>query len=870
MRFFGRTKTSLQCEYQVNNDEIHFRFYGISKKSKDLLITPLSDSQFRESYSWSDFDKYLAFEELMETDYFSENHSLPVKHYYELLDNEDFKPILERMGLPIVEMPVNVEIQMTGNSGHNPQFEINIKSTKGIDLRHLAIIEMPFINMSGESYYLSSSVWDVYKTAKLDTFQHAYEQIAKIQRIAEINGFQVDDFLTREKYDYVEKYDVQPTLLDEDTMLLKIVGESDEETLHLNSNSSQTTIKKNNDRIRIVSSEKVREDIDLILQKKILKGEEIPQFFQNPLSLFPEHDFQFDLESFSKRVIGFIEIKKPRMQYNEGKYSWFDDESGEPIEIDMDELRVDVAAKPNSNFIKHKQMWIYVDKTLRKELDLVDEVEKSQVSKLRLDIEDNEEKLGYSLTNEPSKQFKDFPIPITLNATLYDYQIEGFRWIASLADSNSNGLLADDMGLGKTMQVITFLLHQQSLGKLAPTLIVLPIALIENWANEINKFAPSLKDKIYIHQGPKRIRNKTGLEKQEIIFVSYDTVKIDQLLFGQISFQNIIADEAQNIKSHSSERSRALRAMKSDFRLAMTGTPVENSLEELWTIMDFVQPGAMYSLSEFKKNFIKNSDNVDLLMKTLKPYYLRRTKKEVLSDKLPAKHILDPTFLQASGVQKNLSSIMLESIRSKRGNMLTVLGNLRQLYAHPGVFEHINNIKIEDAPKLKELLLLLDKIKAKDEKILIFTEFRKVQSILKREISTRYGIHVPIIDGSTKNRSEVVSDFNRSVGFGVMLLSPKAAGVGLTITSANHVLHYTRWWNPAVENQSTDRAYRIGQTKDVYVYQLITQDKENFPNGTVEEIMHQMLIDKSELAENVIIPFDTTLFKEQLYSFLKR
>ena len=141
---------------------------------------------------------------------------------------------------------------------------------------------------------------------------------------------------------------------------------------------------------------------------------------------------------------------------------------------------------------------------------------------------------------------------------------------------------------------------------------------------------------------------------------------------------------------------------------------------------------------------------------------------------------------------------------------------------------------------------------------------------MKREISTRYGIHVPIIDGSTKNRSEVVSDFNRSVGFGVMLLSPKAAGVGLTITSANHVLHYTRWWNPAVENQSTDRAYRIGQTKDVYVYQLITQDKENFPNGTVEEIMHQMLIDKSELAENVIIPFDTTLFKEQLYSFIKR
>ncbi|QBP42693.1 DEAD/DEAH box helicase [Paenisporosarcina antarctica] len=854
----------------MENDEIYFQFYGTSKKSKNLLTIPLSDFQFRESYTWSHFDKYLAFEELMETDYFSENQSLPISNFYELIENEDFKPILERMGLPVVQMPVKVEIQMTGNSGHEPEFEIFINTNEGIDIRHLALVEFPFIKMSGETYYLNQSIWDVYKAAKLDSFDHKYEQIAKIQKISNLNDFDVDDFLTREKYEYIEEYDLQPTMLDDNTMLLKIVGESDELTSHLNNNNSQTTIKNSNERTRIVSSQQVREDINIINQKKILKGEEIPQFFQNPLSLFPEHEFQFDLESFSKRVIGFVEIKKPRMQYNEGKYSWFDDESGEKLDIDMDELRKDVAAKPNSNFIKHKKMWIFVDNTLRKELNLIDDEEKSHKSKLRLDILDNEENLGYSVSNELNKQFKDFPVPSTLNATLYDYQIEGFRWIASLADSNSSGLLADDMGLGKTMQVITFLLHQQSLGKFAPTLIVLPIALIENWENEINKFAPSLSNKIYIHQGPNRIRNHSILEKQELIFISYDTLKIDQLLFGRINFQNIIADEAQNIKNHSSERSRALRAMKSEFRLAMTGTPVENSLEELWTIMDFVQPGAMFSLNEFKKSFIKNS-NVDLLMKTLKPYYLRRTKKEVLSDKLPSKHILAPTYLQASRIQKNISETMLQSIHSKRGNMLTVIGNLRQLYAHPGVFEHIEKkVNIDDAPKLKELITLLDKVKISNEKILIFTEFRKVQSILKKEISSRYGVHVPIIDGNTKNRSEVVKDFGNQTGFGVMLLSPKAAGVGLTITSANHVLHYTRWWNPAVENQSTDRAYRIGQTKDVYVYQIITQDKENFPNGTVEEIMHQMLIDKSELAENVIIPFDTKLFKEQLYSFFEK
>ena len=852
----------------MKKGEIHFRFYEVSKSSKKPLPIPLSDSQFRECYTWINFDKYLAFEELMETDYFSDKHSLPVDRYYELIENEDFKPILERMGLPVVQLEVEVEVEMTGNSGYDPKFELNIKTSKGIDLRHLAIVDLPFIKMSNESYYLKKSIWDVYKVAKIDTFENAYEQIAKIQKSAKHNDFKVDDFLTRENYEYIEGYDVQPTMLDDNTMLLKIVGESDEATSHLNSNNKQTTIKKSDERTRIVTSKKVLDDIRVIQQKKILRDEEIPQFFQNPLSLFPEHDFQFDLESFSKRVIGFIEIKKPRMQYNEGKYTWFDDESGEKLDIDMDELRKDVAAKPDSNFVKHQKMWVFVDKSLRKELNLIDEEEKTQKPKLRLDILDNEDNLGYSETNQPNKEFKEFPIPTTLKATLYDYQIEGFRWIASLADSKSNGLLADDMGLGKTMQVITFLLHQQALGKFSPTLIVLPIALIENWAKEIQKFAPSLSSRIYIHQGGNRIRNKSLLEQQELIFISYDTLKIDQLLFGQINFQNIIADEAQNIKNHSSERSRALRAMKSEFRLAMTGTPVENSLEELWTIMDFVQPGAMYALSEFKKRFIKES-NDDLLMKTLKPYYLRRTKKEVLSDKLPKKHILDPTFLQASNIQKSFSSTMLQSLRSKHGNMLTVIGTLRQLYAHPGVIDQIQ-VSIDDAPKLKELIKLLDKVKSSNEKILIFTEFRKVHSLLKKEISSRYGIHVPIIDGSTKYRSEVVSDFNNSKGFGVMLLSPKAAGVGLTITSANHVIHYTRWWNPAVENQSTDRAYRIGQTKDVYVYQLITQDKENFPNGTVEEIMHQMLKDKSELAENVIIPFDTNSFKEQLYSFFEK
>lgn len=197
------------------------------------------------------------------------------------------------------------------------------------------------------------------------------------------------------------------------------------------------------------------------------------------------------------------------------------------------------------------------------------------------------------------------------------------------------------MGLGKTIQVIAFLLRQQKRNKLKPTLIVLPIALIENWQEEIRKFAPSLNRSIYVHKGSGRYKSAEQISQFDIILTSYDTLKIDQLILGKIDFQSIICDEAQNVKSHSSQRSRALRAMKYEFRLAMTGTPVENSLEELWSIMDFVQPGRLGSLREFKRKY-KETDDYEGLLREIKPFYLRRTKAEVLDDRMPRKYINDP------------------------------------------------------------------------------------------------------------------------------------------------------------------------------------------------------------------------------------
>ena len=599
-----------------------------------------------------------------------------------------------------------------------------------------------------------------------------------------------------------------------------------------------------------------------------MRGEEIPQFFENPKSLFPEHEFSFDIEAFSERVKGFIVIKKPRPVIREGKLEWFDAETGEEIQFDEEALKAEIMKNPDQSFYRTGQEFVYADSKLKKTLGFGNEEEKQEKERMALDIFDNEQTLEFNANHVSEKSFEDFLVSDKLQASLYDYQKEGYSWIASLQKSKTGGLLADDMGLGKTLQVIAFLLHQEAQGKLTPSLIVLPIALIENWKKEIEKFAPYLRDSIYIHLGSHRIKDVDFLKNRPITFISYDTLKLDQLIFGQIKYHNIIADEAQNIKSHGTSRSRAIRAMQGDFKLAMTGTPVENSLEELWSIMDFVEPGAMHSLADFRKQFIKNR-NDNLLMEALKPYYLRRTKKEVLSDKLPNKHLLEPTFLKASRKQAKLSEAIVSSLRSKQGSVLNAITNLRQIYAHPSIILNEKPI-MEDSPKLVEVMKLLKDVKKKNEKVLIFTEFRKIQSILRAEIIKEYGIHVPIIDGNTKNRAEVVELFNNLKDFGVMVLSPKAAGVGLTITSANHVVHYTRWWNPAVENQATDRAYRIGQTKDVFVYQFITQDKVHFPNGTVEEIMHNLLLEKSELAENVIIPFDTSSFQKQVLQQIQK
>lgn len=871
MRFFNRAKDNLLFRAKNDIHSIQLEFHKIKDKGRETIqfTLPFSDSEFRERFTWQNFDRYVAFEELSEVGVVSSDNQMTVEDYYELLDSETVE-VLKRIGLPTEVLPVTGDISIEGIPAKEPIFHLKLRNSKNQVLEQIADVTLPFIKVNQDvQYVVPKAIWLLAEAIEFTGYQSGYEKTAKIKKLAVEAGVVLDSFLEREEYEYIEDYEISPEMIDDTTLQLKIKSEDPLIENHLNSSALKSSVRSPGlKRTRYETSAAVREDIQVIKEKGPLKNDEIPMFFENPSSIFPEHTFQIDLEQFSSRVKGMIEIKRPRLMMSEGKWGWFDSESGTEIPINEEALKKVLDQHPDDLFVPYEKAWIYADKKLRDTIngDTTEKIEKPGV--MVLDILDNEKSLEYQNEVNESVQYKHVPLPNGLQAELYEHQKEGFNWLCALYQNKRGGLLADDMGLGKTIQVLTFLLHLYEKNELGKTLVVLPIALIENWSDEIKKFAPSLEQFIYVHQGSKRLKKTALLNEKLIIFTSYDTLKIDQLIFGPIDFQSIITDEAQNIKSHASQRSFAIRALKAEFRLAMTGTPVENSLEELWAIMDFAHPGSLGSLSDFKKRYIRDENYEELMIK-LKPFYLRRTKDEVLKDQLPTKHILPPRYVQASSIQQSLSSTMLSSVNNNSAHMLNVLTHLRQLYAHPGVFEPAQNEKDSSSvPKMKEVIDILNTAKKNQEKVLIFTEFRKVQSLLKQEISKTYGISVPVINGTTKERPEAVRQFNNSAGFGVMILSPKAAGVGLTITSANHVIHYTRWWNPAVENQATDRVYRIGQTKDVFVYQIITTDTKTFPEGTVEEIMDRMLAEKSDLAKNVIIPFDTkSLQREVLETF---
>ncbi len=467
-----------------------------------------------------------------------------------------------------------------------------------------------------------------------------------------------------------------------------------------------------------------------------------------------------------------------------------------------------------------------------------------------------------------NKEFKRKLVPRALNAELRPYQKEGFKWINEITDLGFGGVLADDMGLGKTLQIIAFLLSQ----KKSKSIVVVPTSVIYNWMDEFEKFAPSIK--IGLVHGSKSKRDKVlrdfkrGLgikveeenlkeksyEKYDVLLTTYGTLKNDEKAYENLSFDYCIIDEAQNIKNPAAQATLSVKNIKSRCNIALTGTPIENNLMELWSIFDFVMPGYLFTKDRFRERFILDESNLSELKSLITPFILRRLKEDVLSE-LPEK--LEKKYLvEMKGKQKQLYSFYVKAIKNqlnenksseKSGrdkiNLFSYLTKLREICLDP-------SLVVPDytggSSKLTVVKEIVKDASESGKKILLFSQFTSVlqkieEDFKKEDISYLY------LDGGTsaKDRVERVKKFNEDSNIKVFLISLKAGGVGLNLTSASMVIHFDPWWNPAVEDQATDRAHRFGQENKVEVIKLVAKD-------TIEEKIVLMQEDKRELIQSLM------------------
>ncbi|MBP7149706.1 MAG: DEAD/DEAH box helicase, partial [Acidobacteria bacterium] len=467
---------------------------------------------------------------------------------------------------------------------------------------------------------------------------------------------------------------------------------------------------------------------------------------------------------------------------------------------------------------------------------------------------------------EPAGRHAPAAVPRGLAGTLRPYQVGGLRWLAQMAGLGLGACLADDMGLGKTIQLLAFLLHRRERAPddARPALLVCPTSVLGNWEREIARFAPSLP--VLRHYGADRRREARQLAAAPagaIVLTTYGLLRRDAELLGGVEWSVAALDEAQNIKNAASHTARAARALRAAHRFALTGTPVENRLAELWSISEFLNPRLLGPLETFRREVAipverYNRDDVaERLARVVRPFVLRRLKSDpaVIRD-LPAKQEMDVictlTREQASLYQAAVDEVMreIESAQgiARRGLVLALLTALKQICNHPAQYLGEAGPLAGRSGKLARLSEMLEEVVAAGDRALVFTQYREMGDRLVAELSRRLGEDVPFLHGGVPRakRDELVARFQDGPRAPrVFVLSLKAGGTGLNLTAANHVFHYDRWWNPAVEDQATDRAYRIGQSRAVQVHKLLCA-------GTVEEKINEMLAKKRALAERIV------------------
>jgi SNF2 family DNA or RNA helicase len=473
---------------------------------------------------------------------------------------------------------------------------------------------------------------------------------------------------------------------------------------------------------------------------------------------------------------------------------------------------------------------------------------------------------------DQSDKLEQLEQPKGLDGQLRPYQLYGYSWLAFLRKWGIGACLADDMGLGKTIQTISLLLREKGTKKkmFAPVLLIAPTSVVTNWEREIDRFAPGLRT--YVHRGANRLKGgemREAVKGQDVVLTSYPVARLDAESIQSIKWLAVILDEAQNIKNPEAKQTQAIRKINAEFRIALTGTPVENRLSELWSIMHFLNPGYLGARKSFRENFAMpieryhDEDAIQQLKQLTTPFILRRVKTDprVISDlpnKVETKVYCGLTEEQATlyeaVVQDVMKKIEEEEGIKRRGLVLSMMMQLKQICNHPVQYLHQSNkdsaeVSLDNrSGKLERLGELLEEVLAENDRALIFTQFAEMGGMLAEYLPKAFGAATQFLHGGTpaKMRDQMVTRFQEDEHAPpIFILSLKAGGTGLNLTRANHVFHFDRWWNPAVEDQATDRAFRIGQKRNVQVHKFVT-------TGTLEEMIDDMIESKKGLAQAVV------------------
>ncbi len=548
-------------------------------------------------------------------------------------------------------------------------------------------------------------------------------------------------------------------------------------------------------------------------------------------------------------------------------------------EVSADEWRTLIEAK--QSLVLFRGQWVELD--IHKMTEMLRFWEKQSTRKSPLDLlawmqEEAKQNDDFAIEREESleqllAQIKDSnrlaPIgPLAgLHGTLRDYQQRGVSWLAFLERLGLNGCLADDMGLGKTLQVIARLLHERSeITPQTPTLLIAPTSVLGNWEYEVKRFAPQLK--VLIHHGQQRTKAsddwQNSLQDVDLLITSYSLIRRDSTLFKSITWHRIVLDEAQNIKNPQAQQSKAIMSLNARHRLALTGTPIENRLLDLWSIFHFLNPGYLGKQATFRKQFEtaiqrdKDMAQAKVLKQLVEPLILRRLKTDqnIIKD-LPDK-IEQTLHCNLTKEQASLYQVVVREVEEalqdsegmqRKGLMLSALMRLKQICNHPRQYlQDDSEFSAQRSHKLARLLEMSEEVLSVGESLLIFTQFKEIGHALEAKLRHEYRYETYFLHGGTARprREQMIRQFQDPASPpAVFILSLKAGGVGITLTRANHVFHFDRWWNPAVENQATDRAFRIGQTRNVFVHKFLTI-------GTLEERIDAMIKEKQQLAESMV------------------